>query len=162
AEGTKQPPQVATVMFPASDRLRRNRLAHLDGARRAHNAARVEKGQTALVPIQTAESEQTSGDLLLAMNQRFIRDFMDLRGQNARPMRHDFLVGAVVGPDIVQRPGKNDLLKILEITGQANIEGITPAMNDARSREQRSDEAQEREVSQSLDRDPGGSPSEER
>src|ERR1022692_4272917 len=51
-------------------------------------------------------------------------------------MGHEFFVAAVISPDVFQGPGEVIDLEIGEIARQADVERITPAVNDPRLREQ--------------------------
>src|SRR5262245_42014724 len=62
AERLEQGTQMGAIELPASNGARGDLPPHLDGAACTHHAARLEKVQTAPVPVQAAEFQQPARD----------------------------------------------------------------------------------------------------
>src|SRR5262249_42654293 len=71
-QGLQQRFEMGTVALPATDRLREQRLAHLQRAGGPHRPAILEERQTARVPLQPAVGEQLARDALLILHQGLI------------------------------------------------------------------------------------------
>src|SRR5208282_5995701 len=84
------------------------------------------------------------------MDQFLVANFVNWQRQNAGPVGHKSLVAAIPGPNVFQGAGEIQLLEIMEVTGQANIERVAPAVNDAGAWKQGRNYAEVKEIVECL------------
>src|SRR5947209_17574500 len=102
------------IMAPLAKRLLGYRLAHLHGAGRLHDAARLPKSQATFVPIETAECNERAGSRFLVLDQRFVGYFVYLERQYPGPVSHEFFIGTIVSADPFEGTGESHVLGVLE------------------------------------------------
>ncbi len=153
---SKQWPEMAGVLAPATHGAGIERLADLPLTESGDHALRAMKLQAGGLPVQAEKIDQPLALSLKVGNQAFVANLVETKRQRLAPVvakpLHSERAATAVGEIVSER--MESLNEQLKVARQADIPSVAPAKYDTGLREQLGGEAKMQHVARQLVRDP--------
>ena len=125
----KKRSQYFSVMAPAADGMRIDRLPHLGKAGGVYGSACLVKSYAGWLPLQPAARDQPPRFGFQVRDDIFVRHLEDGHRQHLPPVRHELPILPEVREDRVLVVGPVELFEVRQPAGEGDVTQVPPAVN---------------------------------